>query len=224
MIAVSARPTAGGLRPFSQSRVSIAEEIRNAGGRVVKYVPLIWSGIWRKPGRTTLILVQVALAFALFGVLQGMKTGVDQAVADARADVLFVRPAAFGGMPLPVSYLDRLKSIEGVKVVSFADGFLGTYQQPTQAVYVLTLETSKSWLTLIPEVFSVTPRDLEALQKTRTGALISADIGKKYGWHVGDRISLVSSTLQTNGSGTWVFDIVGMFSAHEISQGGYIVA
>jgi putative ABC transport system permease protein len=190
----------------------------------VKYVPLIWSGIWRKPGRTTLILVQVALAFALFGVLQGMKTGVDQAVADARADVLFVQPAAFGGMPLPVSYLDRLKSIEGVKVVSFADGFLGTYQQPTQAVYVLTLETSKSWLTLIPEVFSVTPRDLEALQKTRTGALISADIGKKYGWHVGDRISLVSSTLQTNGSGTWVFDIVGMFSAHEISQGGYIVA
>jgi len=36
----------------------------------VKYVPLIWLGIWRKPGRTALVILQVALAFALFGVLQ----------------------------------------------------------------------------------------------------------------------------------------------------------
>jgi putative ABC transport system permease protein len=153
-----------------------------------------------------------------------MKTGMEQAIADARADVLFVRPAAFGGMPLPVSYLDRLKSIPGVNIVSFADGFLGTYQKPDQAVYVLTLDTSKNWLTLIPEVFSVSSRDLDALQRTRTGALINADIGKKYGWHVGDRISLASNILQSNGSGTWVFDIVGTFSAHEVSQGSYIVA
>ena len=45
---------------------------------IVKYLPLIWSGIWRKPARTALVLLQVAVAFALFGVLQGMKTGVDQ--------------------------------------------------------------------------------------------------------------------------------------------------
>ena len=190
----------------------------------MKYLPLIWSGIWRKPGRTTLVSLQVAVAFALFGVLQGMKTGVDQAIAAARADVLFVAPAAFGGAPLPGAYIDRLKSIPGVKTVAFADGFLGTYQKPTQPVYVLTLETSSVWLTLVPEIFKVAPKDLEALQKTRTGVLISADIGKKYGWRIGDRIPLTSNTLQSNGSGTWVFDIVGTFTAHEISQGGYIVA
>ena len=74
------------------------------------------------------------------------------------------------------------------------------------------------WLTLIPEIFHVQPKDLEALQKTRNGVLISADIGKKYGWRIGDRIPLTSSTLQENGSGTWTFDIVGTFTAHEISQ------
>ncbi len=36
----------------------------------MKYLPLIWFGIWRKPGRTILVVLQVALAFALFGVLQ----------------------------------------------------------------------------------------------------------------------------------------------------------
>jgi putative ABC transport system permease protein len=190
----------------------------------VKYFPLIWAGIWRKPGRTTLVLLQVALAFALFGVLQGMKTGVDQAIANARADVLFVASDAIGGMPLPTAYLERLKSIPGVKDVTFADGILGTYQRPDQPVYVLTLEKNNVWLTLAPEIFSVSPKDLEALHNKRTGVLISADIGRKYGWHIGDRIPLTSNVLQRDGSATWVFDVVGMFTAHEISAGGYIVA
>jgi putative ABC transport system permease protein len=56
----------------------------------VKYLPLIWSGIWRKPLRTALIFLQVCVAFALFGALQGMKTGMDRAIANTRADVLYV--------------------------------------------------------------------------------------------------------------------------------------
>lgn len=190
----------------------------------MKFLPLMWSGVWRKPGRTTLTLMQVCVAFALFGVLQGMKTGVDEAIAKARADVLFVTPAAFGGAPLPRAHIDRLKSIPGVKIVDFADGLLGTYQKPTQPVYVLAIEASDVWLTLIPEVFQVGPMDLEALRKTRTGALISADIAEKYGWRIGDKIPLTSTTLQSNGSGAWAFDVVGTFSAREPGQGGYIVA
>ena len=195
-----------------------------AGTRRMKFLPLIWSGIWRKPGRTLLTLMQVTVAFALFGVLQGMKTGVDEAIAGARADVLYVAPAAFGGAPLRRADIERLKSIPGVQTVAFADGFLGTYQKPTQPVYVLALESSDVWLTLIPEVFQVGPKDLEALRRTRTGVLISADIARNYGWSVGDRIPLTSTTLQTDGSGAWVFDVVGTFSAREPSQGGYIVA
>lgn len=190
----------------------------------MKFLPLIWSGMWRKPGRTILTLMQVIAAFALFGVLQGMKTGVDTAIAGARADVLFVAPATFGGLPLPRAYVERLKSVPGVKTVEFADGLLGTYQKPTQPVYVLAIEASDVWLTLIPEVFQVSPKDLEELRKTRTGALISADIAKEYGWRIGDKIPLTSTILQSNGSGAWSFDIVGTFSAREIGQGGYIVA
>ncbi len=189
----------------------------------MKYLPLIWSGIWRKPGRTALIFLQVAVAFALFGVLQGMKTGVEQSVANARADVFIISPSDFGGSPLPLAYLDRLEAMPGMKSVSYADGFLGTYQKPTQAVFVLALEKSDVWLTLIPEIFKVLPKDLEALQKTRNGVLITADIAKKYGWHIGDRIPITSNTLQTSGSGTWVFQIVGMMTDHEPGESGFIV-
>jgi putative ABC transport system permease protein len=189
----------------------------------VKYLPLIWSGIWRKPGRTVLILLQVALAFALFGVLQGMKTGVDHAIAATRADVLFVGPSDFGGAPLPLAYLERIRSLAGMKDVSFADGFLGTYQKPTQAVFALAVEPSDIWVTAVPTLFEILPKDLEALAKTRDGALITQDIGRKYGWHIGERIPLTSNTLKSNGSGTWTFQIVGTVTDHEPGEGGLIV-
>ncbi len=190
----------------------------------MKFLPLVWAGLRRKPVRTALIFLQVAVAFALFGVLQGMKTGVEDAIAKVRADVLFVGPSVQGAARLPLAYVQRLKSIPGVKWVSYADGVVGTYQKPNQVVFVLGIEPSDVWETLEPVLFQVLPKDLEALRRNRTGALITADIGKKYGWHVGDRIALNSTTLQTNGSGTWFFDIVGMVSDHEVGEAGFIVA
>lgn len=190
----------------------------------MKYLPLVWSGIWRKPVRTALIFLQVTVAFALFGVLQGMKSGMDRAIANVRADVLYVGPAVVGGARLPIAELNRLRSVPGVKTVSFNDGMLTTYQKPTQSVYVLAIPPSDFFRTIAPEIFSVQPKDLEALRKIRTGVLITADIGKKYGWHIGDKIPLTSSTLQTNGSATWTFDIVGMFSDHERGEGSLVVA
>jgi putative ABC transport system permease protein len=115
----------------------------------VKYLQLIWFGIWRRPGRTVLILLQVAVAFALFGVLQGMKMGVDHAIAETRADVLFVGQSEFGGAPLPLGYLERIRSLPGIKEVSFADGFLGTYQKPNQAVFALAIPPSDIWVSAI---------------------------------------------------------------------------
>jgi putative ABC transport system permease protein len=190
----------------------------------VKYFPLIWSGMWRKPVRTALIFLQVCVAFALFGVLQGMKSGMDQAIANVRADVLYVGPAVVGGARLALAELNRLQSVPGVKTVSFNDGMLTYYQEPTQQVYVLAIPPSDFFRTVEPEIFTIQSKDLETLRKTRTGLLITPDIGKKYGWHIGDKIPLISSTVQNNGSTTWTFDIVGMFSDHERGEGSLVVA
>ena len=75
----------------------------------MKFVPLIWSGIWRKPGRTILLFLQVSVAFALFGVLQGMKTGVEHAVAAARGDLLLVHSSLGLVDGLPLGGIERIK-------------------------------------------------------------------------------------------------------------------
>ena len=192
--------------------------------RHMKFLPLLWSGIWRKPVRTALIFLQVSVVFALFGVLQGMKTGMDRAIANTRADLLYIGPAVFGGAPLPVAELSRLQSVPGVKAVSFNFFMVTFFQNPTQSVYVLAIPPTDFFLTIDPEKFTIEPKDLEALRKTRTGMLITADIGKKYGWHIGDKIPLTSSTLQADGSATWTFDIVGMVTFRDEEQGSYVFA
>ncbi|HEY1891758.1 MAG TPA: hypothetical protein VGG63_15215 [Steroidobacteraceae bacterium] len=113
--------------------------------------------------------MQIVIAFALFGVLQGIKTGVDLAIAAARADLLDVRPKVRGGSPLPLAYFNRIKALPGVKLVSLLNGFSATYQNPTQELYVLAIDPDKAWLTESPEIFKISPGSLDALEKTRNG-------------------------------------------------------
>ena len=79
----------------------------------MRFLPLIWSGIWRKPGRTILIFLQVSVAFALFGVLQGLKTGVEHAVDAARADLLIVHSRLSYIMEgLPLALLGQIRTVQ----------------------------------------------------------------------------------------------------------------
>lgn len=187
-----------------------------------KYASLLWAGICRKPGRTTLTILQIVIAFALFGVLQGLKTGVDLAIAAARADLLDVRPKVGGADPLPLAYLDRIKALPGVKQVSLLNGFSATYQLPTQQLYVLAIDPNdKAWLTESPEIFKIGADSLQALAKSRTGVLVSSELEKQYGWKVGDQIPLLSpATTKIDGSDVWTFNIVGTYTLHELGGSG----
>lgn len=184
----------------------------------MRFLPLFWSGIWRKPGRTALIFFQVSVAFALFGMLQGLKTGVDHAAAAARADLLIVHSrVSFLAAPLPAGSLEQIKSVPGVELVVPVDIFGATYQKPTQGLGVVAIGLEKDW----PSAFTFTiARDYrEAFQKLRTAALIREELTKKYGWKIGDRIPLMSHTAQMNGSTDWTFDVVGTFSDSDVGSG-----
>ncbi len=184
----------------------------------MKFLPLFWSGIWRKPGRTALIFLQVCVAFALFGMLQGLKTGVDHAAAAARADLLIVHSRlSFLAEPLPAAALDRIKSIPGVQLVVPVDIFGATYQKPTQRLAVVAIGIGKDWPSAF--TFTIAPDYLAAFQKLRTAALVRNELAEKYGWKIGDRIPLMSNTAQMNGSTDWAFDVVGTFSDSDVGGG-----
>jgi putative ABC transport system permease protein len=185
----------------------------------MKYTPLIWSGIWRKPGRTILIFLQVSVAFALFGVLQGLKTGVQHAVDEARADLLIVHSRLSLIMEgLPLGLLEPIRSVSGVKVAIPVELFVCQYQKPEQGVLGVAVTPDKDWTAAF--TFAIAPQDLAAFAKSRTAALVLEATAKKYGWKRGDRLPLVCRTVQKDGSPNWTFEVVGTFTDSDFGGGG----
>jgi putative ABC transport system permease protein len=174
----------------------------------VKYLPLIWSGIWRKRGRTILVMLQIAIAFALFGLLQGWRSGVDAAIDEIDANVFMVYRATGGG-PLPLAHFGRLQSVKEVANVQRQSFLGGTYQKPDQNVTAIS--TDVAILMKDKTSASVVPADAVAtMERTRDGVLVGRGLAEKYGWKVGDRISLQSQMPQQNGSKDWTFQVAGI--------------
>jgi putative ABC transport system permease protein len=183
----------------------------------MKYLPLIWAGIWRKRGRTILIFLQVAVAFTLFGVLQGLKTGVDHAIDAARADLLIVHSRlGLFTVPLPVGMLETIRSVPGVAVAIPVDLSGGTYQKPDQQVGIVAIRPDDGWLSAF--TYTISPAYVAAFRATRTGILVNAELAKKYGWKIGDRIPLMTDVAQQDGSTVWTFDMVGAFKDDDVGS------
>ena len=111
----------------------------------MKFIPLVWAGILRKRSRSILILLQVVVAFALYGVLQGLTSGINHAIAATHADRLYVGSKLDLGDPLPVSMLEWLKTVPGVLGVAPRYQFGATYQRPEQGVPICATDVDASW-------------------------------------------------------------------------------
>jgi putative ABC transport system permease protein len=176
----------------------------------MKFLPLIWAGIWRKRGRAILMLLQIVSTFALFGVLQGLNTGIKQAIARTHADRLYVASSVSLGDPLPLAHLQPLQTVAGVTGVSYRIGFGGTYQQPTQFVPGFATEP-KSFFAMFTEI-EVPKEQIEALARTRTGVIVGQVTAQRYGWKIGDRITIQSPIPKRDGSRDWPLEIVGTYT------------
>jgi putative ABC transport system permease protein len=174
-----------------------------------KYLPLVWSGIWRKRGRAVLMLLQIASAFALFGLLEGINAGIKQAIAATHGDRLYVASSVSLGDPLPIGLLGRIRSIPGVVYATPRQALPATYQQPDQGVPVISTDVGPFFE--IYDEFSASQADIDALASQRTGALVGSVTMQQYGWKVGDRVVLQSPVPKADGSRDWAFDIVGTY-------------
>lgn len=176
----------------------------------MKYLFLIWSGIWRKRTRAALILLQVTVAFTLFGVLQGLDTGIKQAINKAHANRMYVLSRVSSGDSLPLALLADIQRVRGVTAVTYESGIGGTYQNPDQQIGASAVE-AESFARIFPEIV-IPPSQLQALASTRTGAVVGAQLMQRYGWKIGQRVTIQSPLTQRDGSRDWSFDIVGVFT------------
>lgn len=176
----------------------------------MSYLPLLWTGFRRSPTRAWLTLASIAVAFLLFGLLQGMNAAFGTSVAASRLDRLYVQSKVNFTEPLPLAHLARIESVPGIDSVAFGCWFGGYFQDPKNFVFSFPVDAER-YFSLYPEI-KIAPEQLRALKTTRSGAVVGNELAKKFGWKIGDRVPLKSELwTHPEGDSDWSFEIVGIF-------------
>lgn len=174
----------------------------------MKFLHLVWSGIWRKLDRSILTLVSIVNAFLIFGLLQGLSSGIDNVAKESSAAVLMTFSKVSQIEPIPMGHAAQIRSVPGVKAVTPMVIFTGTYRTPLQYVPAIAVNLDQ-YLTVYPDV-KVAPAALTAMRQTRNGALVGKKLAQGYGWKLGDTVPLHSLLwLNRDGGATWPVKIVG---------------
>jgi putative ABC transport system permease protein len=180
-------------------------------GIVMKFLPLVWSGLWRRPARSILTGMCIVTAFLLLGLLDGVNAGFAKAIADAHRDLLMTDTRVRGGEQMPISAMATIQGVAGVKEVAQRARFTGSYREPAAQNMVAAIATQPELFFRLRPHFIVAERGVEAMRETRAGMLATPAMLKYFGWKVGDTITVRSQILKTDGSHDWTFSIVGTF-------------
>jgi putative ABC transport system permease protein len=178
----------------------------------MKYVPLILSNLFRKKIRTVLTIGSFAVALFLFGLLAVVHGAFNQGVDMAGADRLVVINKVSIIQPLPISYEERLLRIPGVKQVTHQNWFGGVYQDERNFFAQMAVEDD-TFRSMYPEY--IVPEDQwQTYMGDREGAIVGADLAKRFKWKLGDRIPLKGTIFQ----GTWEFNIRGIYQGKRVQD------
>jgi putative ABC transport system permease protein len=165
----------------------------------------------RRKVRTIFTLLSIFVAFVLFGYLMAIRTAFGMGIDLAGADRLLVINKISLIMPLPGSYDDKIRAMEGVKDVTHANWF-GAYFQETKNQFPNMAVEPESWLRMYPE-FVVPEEQKKAWLADRQGALVGADLARRFGWKVGDRIPLQATIFARPDGSAWEFNISGIYDS-----------
>lgn len=173
----------------------------------MQLLSLVWTGLWRKPLRTWLTVLSVAVGFLLFGLLQGLNSAFTAAANRTEADRILISPRF--GTPLPLSYIGEIRQVPGIKEVTPTSLLRSFYQDPKQRLYVISTDAETFFR--VHTEYVVDPAQQQALFKTRTALLVLDTFAQRVGWKIGDKVALGSQTLREDGE-PWTFDVVGLIA------------
>ena len=181
----------------------------------MKYLHLVWANLKRKKIRTGLTLLSIFVAFALFGLLSAIKTAFGVGIDITGIDRLLTIHKVSIIQLLPISYLNRVKAIEGVADAAFAVWFGGIYQEPKNFFAQHAVEP-EDFLRLYPEML-LPEEQKQAWFANRTGAVVGRVTAERFGWKVGDRIPIQGTAWRPRDGSSWEFDIEGIYEGAEKS-------
>ena len=172
----------------------------------MKYLRLVLSNLGRHKLRTVLTILSVALALFLFASLRSVTTTLAASAQFGGARRLVTLNATGLVFPLPLAYGNRIKTLPGVTGLSWANWFGGKYGDG-KTFFANFAVDPESYLAIYPEI--VLPADQkQTFIQDRTGAIIGKRLLSRYGWKLGQNVTLQGTIFQ----GDWTFTIRGVYT------------
>ena len=176
----------------------------------MKYWPLVWAGLWRKRARTVLTMLSIAVAFVLFGSLHGVSAAIDGIIAQMSDTRLRIQSRVNLSEALPLAHLARIENVPGVTAAGFYNFLAAYYQEPANSLSAGAIDIER-FDALFDEI-EIAPQYIEAMKRTRNGALIGEYLAAERGWKIGDQVPLKSAIwTRKDGTNDYPVEIVGTY-------------
>jgi len=170
---------------------------------------LIFKNSFRHKLRTFLTILGVTVAILAFGLLRTVVSAWYAGVEASSATRLVTRNAVSLVFPLPLSYKEKIRQIEGVKGVSYGTWFGGIYIDEKNFFANYSMEP-RTYLAMYPEI--IIPEDQwNVFLRDRKGAAAGKKLAERFGWKIGDVITLKGTIFP----GNWDFVLDAIYKGRD---------
>ncbi|MBI4690101.1 MAG: ABC transporter permease [Nitrospirae bacterium] len=166
---------------------------------------LLFKNAFRHKLRTSLTILGITIAILAFGLLRTVIGAWYAGVEASSAGRLVTRNAISLIFFLPLSYKDKIRQIPGVKNVSYAYWFGGIYIDEKNFIPNFAVDANTIF-ELWPE-FVLTENQRNDFIRDRKACVAGRKVARKYGWKIGDIITLRGTIFP----GNWDFVLRGIY-------------
>ena len=160
----------------------------------MKFLPYILKHLRHSWLRTSSTVMGMAVCIFLFCTLQTIIEAINWGLKAGTANRLMTRNAVSLVYPMPITYKDQIKGIEGVKRVAASNwffGFLGGGAPDYKNFFANFAVDAEDYHDIHPELI-LTPEERQAFLADQRGAVVGPETAAKFGWKVGDAFQLTS--------------------------------
>jgi putative ABC transport system permease protein len=177
---------------------------------MLKFLPLFFGSLRRKPIRTGLTVASIVVAFLLFGLLKTMEGALSFAADLAGIDRLATMHKVSMIQQFPFSYLNRIRGIDGVVAATPFVWLGGIYQDERNALAAQATDP-ETFFEVYPE-YRLSPEQRADFISDRASMVVGSAVAAQYGWKVGDTVPIRSSFYRkADGGDSWELRLAGIY-------------
>ncbi len=155
------------------------------------WIKLVERNMRRNLRRTILTVLTIALATFIYTVLVSVPASMDRVVKDASGTLrLIINNKTAPWEDLPARYCDDINKMPGVAACVAITGWPATWRDVSDPVFAVGAGPEIS--DVYPD-YALTGQQREAAAKDRRAAVVGDILMRKYGWKLGDTITLRSA-------------------------------